>query len=82
MAKWIACTEQTASEFKDAIRGWPEVDNLIRGLQAQGVFPGMKNMRMVFDPEKIAPEDPLRVRLQALQNAEDARLAGGRDQEG
>ena len=42
----IRCTPDNAPEFRDLIKRWPELSDLVRGLQAQGLFPGLRAMQI------------------------------------
>ena len=42
----IRCTPDNAAEFRDLISRWPELNDLVRSLQAQGLFPGLRAMQI------------------------------------
>ena len=42
----IRCTPDNAPEFRDLIKRWPELNDLVRSLQAQGLFPGLRAMQI------------------------------------
>ena len=44
----IRCTEDNLSDFKKMVREWPELHSLVKGLQAQGYFPGLRAMQITL----------------------------------
>ena len=42
----IRCTPDNAPEFRDLVKRWPELNDLVRSLQAQGLFPGLRAMQI------------------------------------
>lgn len=45
--RWpIACTQDNVQEFREVVKAWPEVHDLVKSLQAQGLFPGLRAMRI------------------------------------
>lgn len=41
----IPCTPDNAAEFRALVKAWPQLGTLVTGLQAQGLFPGLRGMR-------------------------------------
>lgn len=52
----IRCSPENASEMRDLVKRWPELDALVRGLQAQGMFPGLRSLQITLtgDEKKVA----------------------------
>lgn len=52
----IRCTPDNAAEFRDLIKRWPELQTLIRHTQAQGLFPGLRALRITLTgaPEMVS----------------------------
>ena len=46
--KVIQCTEQNAADFQKVVRAWPELQALVRHLQSQDLFPGLRAMRITL----------------------------------
>ena len=44
----IRCTPENAAEVRDLVKRWPELDSLVRGLQAQGMFPGLRALQITL----------------------------------
>ena len=44
----IACTEENAAQMREVVKQWPQLNALVKGLQAQGVFPGLRGMRVTL----------------------------------
>ena len=44
----IRCTPENAAEVRDLVKRWPELDSLVRGLQAQGMFPGLRGLQITL----------------------------------
>lgn len=44
----IACTPDNARQMADLVRSWPELNSLVRGLQAQELFPGLRAMHVTL----------------------------------
>lgn len=40
----IACTEENATQMRAVVRQWPALHGLVTGLQAQGLFPGLRGL--------------------------------------
>lgn len=52
----IRCTEENQAEFKALLSDWPELRGVIKGLQAQGMFPGLRCLQIAITgtPEALA----------------------------
>lgn len=74
--RWIKCTAERAPEFKSVIDEWPEVDSLVAQLRDQGMFPGLRAMRVGIDECKLPPEEPLTGKLLALKERAQAERRG------
>lgn len=46
VAKMIACTPANQREMAAAAKAWPELHALVKDLQANGLFPGLRAMRI------------------------------------
>lgn len=44
----IACTEENAAQMREVVRQWPQLQTLVTGLQAQGLFPGLRAMQITL----------------------------------
>lgn len=44
----IACTEANAAQMREVVKQWPQLNALVKGLQAQGVFPGLRGMQITL----------------------------------
>lgn len=44
----IRCTPDNAAEMRDLVKRWPELDSLVRSLQAQGLFPGLRALQITL----------------------------------
>jgi len=66
MQKKVACSLENAKSFRQAIREWPELEAVVRGLQEQGMFPGMHKMVITFSETGLPEGDPLKPRLLEL----------------
>lgn len=38
----IRCTPENGAKFQEVVRNWPELHGLVKDLQAQGMFPGLR----------------------------------------
>ena len=47
-ARTIRATPDNATEMRALVSRWPELDALVRGLQAQGVFPGLRALSVTM----------------------------------
>lgn len=47
-SKTIRCTEANAAEFQALVRRWPDLQGLVRALQAQDLFPGLRAMQVTL----------------------------------
>lgn len=46
--KTIACHPGNVREFQQIVRTWPELGACVRHLQAQGLFPGLRAVRITL----------------------------------
>lgn len=44
----IACTQENAAQMQRVVKNWPELHSLVKGLQEQGVFPGLRGMQITL----------------------------------
>ena len=44
----IRCTPENAAEVRDLVKRRPELDSLVRGLQQQGLFPGLRALQITL----------------------------------
>lgn len=44
----IACTEESAPQMRAVVRQWPQLHSLVTGLQAQGLFPGLRSLQITL----------------------------------
>lgn len=44
----IACTEENAAQMRAVVKQWPQLQALVSGLQAQGVFPGLRGVEVTL----------------------------------
>lgn len=44
----ITCTEENQKEMAAAIKAWPALHALVQSLRSQGVFPGMRALRITL----------------------------------
>lgn len=70
----IRCTPENAKEFQATVRHWPELHSLVKDLQAQNLFPGLRAMQITL----TGPEKWVGKGLGALapQNAPDGAKGG------
>lgn len=52
----IRCTPENAADMRDLVKRWPQLDTLVRGLQAQGMFPGLRSLQITLtgDEKQVA----------------------------
>lgn len=52
----IRCTPENASEMRALVQRWPELNALVKNLQAQGLFPGLRGLRITLtgDEKQVA----------------------------
>ena len=77
----IACTQENAAQMRAVVKQWPQLQSLVSGLQAQGVFPGLRGLQitLVGKPETVAKgldaltgEDGMRSALRKAQGCGEA----------
>ena len=65
--KVIRCTPENVGEMRDLVRRWPQLNQLVRDLQAQGLFPGLRGVEITLQGRKdyvakglgaVLPENP------------------------
>lgn len=44
----ILCTQENARDFQQVVKAWPELHDLVQGLQAQEMFPGLRGLRITL----------------------------------
>ena len=47
-SRTIRCTPDNAAEFQRMVKNWPELHNLVQGLQAQELFPGLRALSVTL----------------------------------
>lgn len=46
--KVVLCTEENAAQVRQVVKQWPALHGLVAGLQAQGVFPGLRALQITL----------------------------------
>lgn len=46
--KIIHCTPDNARDMQQAVKDWPELHSLVKGLQSQDLFPGLRGLRITI----------------------------------
>ena len=46
--KKIRCNEENVDEMRKVVKSWPELHGLVKSLQAQGLFPGLRAMQITL----------------------------------
>lgn len=56
MSRTIRCTEANQDEFRVLVKECDQLHSLVKGLQAQGVFPGLRGMSITVtgDEQELA----------------------------
>lgn len=44
----IRCTAENGAQFQQVVRAWPELHALVKDLQAQDLFPGLRAARITL----------------------------------
>lgn len=44
----ISCTPANAAQMQRVVKAWPELHDLVQGLQAQDLFPGLRAIRITL----------------------------------
>ena len=44
----IRCTPENAKEMAAVVKAWPELHSLVQSLQAQNLFPGLRNLQITM----------------------------------
>lgn len=52
----IRCTPENAGEMRALVQRWPELNALVKSLQAQGLFPGLRALQITLtgDEQQVA----------------------------
>jgi len=52
----IRCTPENAKKFQEVVKTWPQLHDLVKSLQEQNLFPGLRDMQITLtgDDETIA----------------------------
>lgn len=55
-ARTIRCTEENQAQFRALVKKCDQLHDLVKGLQAQGVFPGLRGMSITVtgDEQELA----------------------------
>lgn len=56
ITKTIRATPDNAPEMRDLVKRWPQLNDLVRSLQAQNLFPGLRGLQITLTghPDWIA----------------------------
>lgn len=46
--KTIRCTPENAAQMQQVVKNWPELHALVKDLQAQGLFPGLRGLQITL----------------------------------
>lgn len=41
----VRCTSDNAAQFRELVNSWPELHTLVRELQGQDLFPGLRSLQ-------------------------------------
>ena len=52
MKKTIRCTPENAPQMRQVVAHWPELDALVRNLQAQNLFPGLRALEITLQGDQ------------------------------
>lgn len=44
----ITCTQDNAAQMQRVVKNWPQLHSLVKGLQEQGVFPGLRSLQITL----------------------------------
>jgi hypothetical protein len=44
----IRCTPENAAQMQQVVKNWPELHNLVKSLQEQNLFPGLRNLQITI----------------------------------
>ena len=44
----IRCTPENAKKFQEVVKSWPELHDLVKSLQEQDLFPGLRAMQITL----------------------------------
>jgi hypothetical protein len=44
----IRCTPENAKKFQEVVKSWPELHDLVKFLQDQNLFPGLRAMQITL----------------------------------
>ena len=50
--KTFRCFPEDAALFRQVIKAWPELDATVRGLQVQGMFPGLRAVQITLQGDE------------------------------
>ena len=45
----IRCTQDNAADMRALVRRWPALQSLVTGLQAEGMFPGLRGLTITLE---------------------------------
>ncbi|MDP3651061.1 MAG: hypothetical protein Q8R67_05190 [Rhodoferax sp.] len=48
----ISCTADNVKEMAAVVKSWPELHNLVKSLQEQNLFPGLRGLRITLSGPK------------------------------
>lgn len=77
----IRCTPENAAEMRALVKRWPQLDSLVRSLQEQGVFPGLRGLQITLTgPEEQVGKGLVGVMAKNAPQADssDATPTGGK----
>lgn len=52
VSRVITCKPENQRDMAAAVKAWPELHSLVKGLQAQGTFPGLRGLRIKLTGSK------------------------------
>jgi hypothetical protein len=75
LEKTIKCTAENVDEMKKVVREWPELHALVKKLQVEGLFPGLRSLQITLRGEKSWVDGGLAGL--SPKNAPEGRNSGG-----
>lgn len=75
----IACTQENAVQMQRVVKKWPQLHSLVKGLQEQGVFPGLRGLQITLtgDAQTVAKGlDALEAENSVLARSDSTQGAG------
>lgn len=50
----IRCTPENAAQMQQVVKNWPELHTLVKHLQEQNLFPGLRNLQITITGSETA----------------------------